>query len=122
MTDSSDDEVEFLGTNKSTKQESLPDVNSMKIKDIKRELESIHRINTALMLERNELVIALVNARNNGHTISTTNGVADYRAAAHLKYQQQQMLSNNNSTQPANNNGSTSHQNKRRNQSVNLKL
>ena len=78
----SDGEVEFLGT--STTQNLLAsDVQSMKVKDIKRELDS-YRISTALMIEKDDLVKALVSARKGEH---------DYRAMAHLKYQQQQATS-----------------------------
>ena len=81
-TEESDGEVQYIGT--STTQNSLAsDVQSMKVKDIKRELES-YRISTALIIEKDELVKALINARKGEH---------DYRAAAHLKYQQQQARS-----------------------------
>ena len=105
---SDEDEVMFLGTNKSTTMPKnsnyndtlLPHVNSMKIDDIKSELES-HGISTTFMVDKEELVDTLRDVRSNiyGKRNSASAapgassgdfrfGLADYRAEAKLKYEQ----------------------------------
>ena len=109
----SDDEVEFLGTtnNNSSTNALLPsDVRTMKIKDIKRELETEYRISTKLMIEKDELVSALINARNKKGQSSTNDdtSVADYRASARSKYEQSILLEKSSTNHPLSN-GSLQH-------------
>ena len=109
----SDDEVEFLGTtnNNSSTNALLPsDVRTMKIKDIKRELETEYRISTKLMIEKDELVSALINARNKKGQSSTNDdtSVADYRASARSKYEQSILLEKSSTNHPLSN-GSPQH-------------
>jgi len=89
---SSDSEIECLGVSNSK----LPDVNTMKIKDIKRELES-YGISTSSMIEKEELVTALIDARKKGLPVNRSsnnngisNGMSDYRAAARRRYMESQ--------------------------------
>ena len=113
----SDDEVEFLGTTNNNSISTnalppLPDVRTMKIKDLKRELETEYRISTKLMIEKDELVSALINARNKkgqGNTNDDVSvSVADYRASARLKYEQSILLEKSSTNHPSSN-GSPQH-------------
>ena len=130
----SDSSVECLGVsnNNDNNNSKLPNVKSMKIKDIKREIES-YGLSTKLIIEKDHLIKTLLDARRRGLRVvnsddpsvdnnknssdsnknNVSDGMADYRSAAKRRYEatrQQNSIINNTSTNYGG--GGTHHQQK----------